>query len=80
MKKSQQLAATLNRSSADDYRQAAERAAQTLRVGLYWFGTASDYSGPPMADVWKPSHDGRRWIRMLGTIQRGHDGVWRAVE
>lgn len=80
MSKAKKIAAALNthyKKRPYDYKGIVESAAATLNAGIYWIGTASNYKGLPQCEVWQQNKRGE-WVRKLGEVCLGHDGIWRA--
>lgn len=76
MTKAEQIAKTLNAANTADFRHVAEAKAAEIGVGLYWAGTAEPEPKSPSAEVWQTRNG--EWVKRIGEVVRGHDGVWRA--
>lgn len=76
MTKAEQIARRLNADKTADFRKVAEASAAEIGVGLYWAGTAAPAPTNPSVEVWQ-TRDGE-WVKRLGEVVRGHDGIWRA--
>lgn len=76
MTKAEQIAKSLNADTTADFRQVAEAKAAEIGVGLYWAGTAAPAPKNPSAEVWQMLNG--EWVRRIGEVVRGHDGIWRA--
>lgn len=95
MTKSQSIAREMNRAisgkseffaSAIDpskYQQLASHISAIENVGIYWLGTASNQSEPPVAQVWQLRRMKRatsdHFSRVLGYLRRREDGTWYAT-
>lgn len=75
MTKAKTLAKALNAAQSQDHKAIANKLADEMNIGLYWLGTGSNYNGRPLANVWQIK--GGRWVRQLGVVALGYDGVWR---
>ena len=76
MTKAERIAKTLNADNTADFRQVAEAKAAEIGVGIYWAGTAAPEPKNPSAEVWQTKNG--EWIKRIGEVVRGQDGVWRA--
>jgi len=76
MTKAERIARTLNADNTADFRRVAEAKAAEIGVGLYWAGTAAPEPKNPSAEVWQIKN--WKWIKRIGEVVRGQDGVWRA--
>ena len=78
MTKAEQIAKSMNAAADADFRQVAEAEAKAaeIGVGLYWAGTAAPAPKNPSVEVWQVRKE--KWVRRIGEVVRGHDGIWRA--
>ncbi len=78
MTKAEQIAKALNRNHAptNNYKDAAERTAAEIGVGLYWYDVDAASQRLASVEVWQIISG--QWSRKLGDIVRSYDGIWRA--